>query len=81
MKRIWNIVVDKISLLTTEHQPAVPKAWLWFSILKFFTPSKINKKTKQKLDNIIEKLWQKEIIKISKIDEIIERFEKMDKRP
>lgn len=56
MKRIKALSVDKISLLTSGHAPAVPKAGVAYSILKFFRMGKIEKKDTSRLDAIIKKL-------------------------
>ena len=55
-KRIKCLTVDKISLLTSEHQPAVPKAGLGYSILKFFRTRKISKADTKKLDSVLASL-------------------------
>lgn len=52
-KRIKNLSVSRISILTTDHEPAVPKAGLGFSILKFFKREKLDT---SRMDSILEKL-------------------------
>lgn len=56
MKRIWSLTVDKISLLTEEHTPAVQKAWIWHAILKFFRREDTKTVEKSKFDTILENI-------------------------
>ncbi len=93
MGRIKSLSVSRISLLTSEHEPAVQKAGLGFSILKFFTRGKSVTKETAKLDAIIAKLsatagepkpelssrLDSVIAKMSKIANDIETIEKADK--
>lgn len=52
-KRIKDLSVSRISILTNDHEPAVEKAGLGFSILKFFKRAKPDT---SRMDSIIEKL-------------------------
>lgn len=58
-KRIKSLSVSKISLLTSDHSPAVPKAGIGYSILKFFTGRKPEKIEKKELDDKLEKILEK----------------------
>jgi len=54
MKKLTDVTVDKISLLTKDNAPAVPKAK--FAILKMFKKKKvITKKINERLDKIISR--------------------------
>lgn len=75
MKRLKSLSVDRISILTTDHEPAVPKAGLGFSILKFFKREKPNT---DRMNLIIQKLAEPATAK--RIDAIIEKLEKLSKR-
>lgn len=75
MKTIGSLSVSKISLLTSEHIPAVPKAGTKFSILKFFTRKSSDNPDVAKLDSIIEKLSKPQTQEPDKISEIIEKME------
>lgn len=46
-RKIFNVVVNKISLLTTEKEPAVEKAWIDYAIFKSvkLNDSKTNENT------------------------------------
>lgn len=55
-KRIKSLRVDKISLLTEEHSPAVPKAGIGFSIMKFLKFPTAAKPDSGRLDAVIAKL-------------------------
>jgi hypothetical protein len=48
--KISNVIVDKISLVTKDETPAVPKAG--FKIFKMFRKTKFTKTVKEKLERI-----------------------------
>ena len=79
MKRIKSLTVGKISLLTSGHSPAVPKAGIGFSILKFFTKGKPEMVDSAKLDTILKNLSSKSSEIPSTPDRLGSVIEKMSK--
>lgn len=63
-RKIFNVIVNKISLLTTEKEPAVEKAWIDYAIFKSvkLSDSKINEEINvndNELNNRLEVLKNK----------------------
>lgn len=56
---IKNVIVDRISLISSGKRPAVPKAETSFSIFKSAEKSIITKENKEKLDQISKKYDKK----------------------
>lgn len=58
---ISDVDVGKVSLVSSDHNPAVPKASTKFAFFKFFQKNKVSKKSLNKIE---------EIQRAIKIDEI-----------
>lgn len=51
-KKISDVIVGKVSLVTNEHNPAVPKATGKFAIFKIFERKKVSKTAISSIEKI-----------------------------
>lgn len=62
VRELENVTVDKVSLVTKDHKPAVEKAESRFSIFKIFKKSRFNLEKLEKIEEILkskDEKWKK----------------------
>jgi len=70
--QLTNVTVDKISLVSKDHNPAVPKATTKYALFKTQAPDQAKVKNTERLDKIINDLTAKKTN--DKLDKIIDQM-------